>query len=71
MGCLVEFDNEALIDFDWDAQGAVIFDAWRVRKFGRSTKSDDFEDAAIAQACRELVLDGRLVEENQGWFRIP
>jgi len=70
MGCLVEFDDESLVDFDWNANGAVVFDAWRVRRFCRSRGTVDFDDAAIVQACRQLVADGRVAEEGQGWFRV-
>jgi hypothetical protein len=70
VGCLVEFDDETLVDFDWNADGAVVFDAWRVRRFCRSRGAVDLDEAAIVQACRQLVADGRLADEGQGWFRL-
>lgn len=70
MGCRIERADGALIDFDWDPEGREVFDAWRIRKFGRSTGGIDVAETALLQACRELVEQGELVEDSPGWFRL-
>ena len=68
VGCLVERLDGGLIDFDWDAGGRVVFDPYRVRRFGRSLGVLDLEEIDLLHECQLLVDEGKLLASSEGWF---
>ena len=71
VGCRFELDGGEDIDFDWDASGAVVFDAWRLRSFAVSVGMSLEPEGALGAAARSLVARGVLAELREGWFSIP
>jgi hypothetical protein len=71
IGCRFELDGGEDIDFDWDADGAVVFDSWRLRSFASSIGHGGFPDHDLTTAARDLVRRGVLIEVRDGWFSIP
>lgn len=69
-GCRLELEDGAELDFDWDAEGNAVFDAWRLRKFARSLSMPDFGEADLISSCRELVLAGVLEEDEYERFHV-
>ena len=68
MGCLVERRDGALIDFSWDGRGRVVFDGYRLRRFGRSIGAAEIDEQPLAAVCNELAEDGRLIVMEHGLF---
>ncbi len=68
IGCLVERLDGALIDFDWDAGGRVVFDPYRVRRFGRSLGVVGLEESDLLSECEILVGEAVLLATSEGWF---
>lgn len=69
-GCRFELDGGEDIDFDWGADGEVLFDSWRLRAFSLSIENGMGEDE-LRVAARSLAERGVLIEPREGWFSIP
>ncbi len=70
VGCRVELDSGAEIDFDWDREGRATFDRWRVRDFARSLGLDSFQDSELDDALMELCATGVLTQAHPGKFHV-
>ncbi|GAA4623206.1 DUF6896 domain-containing protein [Cellulomonas oligotrophica] len=66
-GCRFELESGATVDFDWDAQGREIFDAWRLCRFARSLGEEHIASGSILDAA---LGDSRLQEVKPGWFAV-
>ncbi len=69
-GCRFELDGGEDIDFDWGADGEVLFDSWRLRAFSVSIENG-MEEVELRAAARSLTERGVLIEPREGWFSIP
>lgn len=70
VGCRFELDGGEDVDFDWDAEGNVVFDGWRLRSFAQSVGVDSLEVTDFDSSARSLVSRGLLQERRPGWFSI-
>ncbi len=70
LGCLFTLRDGTEVDLDITADGDVIFDSWRLRRFGDSV-GRQAELSDLNQALAELVSSGRLVHVRGGWYCLP
>ena len=68
-GCVAEFESGEDVDFDWDADGHPVFDAWRLRSFSRSIGLEMSAQELMNEA-RSMARSGILKEIPGGWFRV-
>jgi hypothetical protein len=67
IGCLVEFASGERVDFDWDEDARVVFDAWRLSNFANSIGQTALGRVELEAAAR---TDQALVEVRPGWFTL-
>ncbi|MCP4307695.1 MAG: hypothetical protein GY788_23040 [bacterium] len=70
-GCRIEFEEGSLIDFDWNAGGDVVFDAWRVKSYADSVDDTGLDLDQFREVLELRVQSGDLVSEREGWFKQP
>lgn len=69
VGCLFTTRTGREIDVDFAADGAAVFDAWRLRWYGRSLPEPlDLTEPELLSAARSLRPP--LAEVRPGWFRV-
>jgi hypothetical protein len=69
-GCLFELVGGEEIDFDWDADGDVVFNDWRLRTFARSLGFESITLKELRAAAMSAAHRGLLCEKTDGWFAI-
>ena len=67
-GCRVELISGASVDFDWDPDGAPVFDGWRLHCFAESMGWDEFSRDELTAAAEWLAGGGLLDARRRGWF---
>ncbi|AEI10676.1 DUF6896 domain-containing protein [Cellulomonas gilvus] len=65
LGCRVELDSGAIVDFDWDEDMREVFDGWRLQNFAESLGDSGVAASALVDAARR---DPCLRETTSGWF---
>jgi hypothetical protein len=68
-GCRFELDSGELVDFDLSPDDQSCFDEFRLRSFLES-RSEDWEQVAVAEVLNELVESRVLVRPKPGWYRL-
>ncbi|MFB9903771.1 DUF6896 domain-containing protein [Allokutzneria oryzae] len=67
--CLTSAGEE--VDFDFEVDGAIVFDAWRVAWYCESvSRACDVGKDEIDQAMQQLVWVKVLVEARPGWYAL-
>lgn len=66
-GCRFELATGEIVDFDWDAEGREVFDAWRLMMYARSRGIQSESEDSLRDAARGMV---GLTEFRPGWFAL-
>ena len=68
IGCRFISSHGEEVDVDVLPDGREIFDTWRIESFVRSLRWDIGDTSILADACDELVRQGKLGEVKRGWY---
>ncbi len=63
-GCRFVLASGAVVDFDWDPDGRMVFDAWRLLKYAESLGLHPSQEDLLAAASSSPIL----TETRPGWF---
>jgi hypothetical protein len=68
-GCRIEFEEGPVVDFDWNADGEVIFDGWRIKQYANSIGEEGWAVDDFTKCLKDYAASGDLIAVEDGWFR--
>ena len=66
-GCQFELDSGADLDVDWDGEGRVVFDSWRILMYARSIGDERVEQEGLRLAAIEARGITQLADDRFTW----